>query len=47
MKIVPQRAWSDFSLQLVFFGRETCSARSPKCPTCPVTKLCPWPDKAA
>jgi endonuclease-3 len=46
MKIVPQRAWSDFSLQLVFFGRETCSARSPKCLTCPVAKLCPWPDKA-
>jgi endonuclease-3 len=46
MKIVPQRSWSDFSLQLVFFGRETCSARSPKCPTCPVAKLCPWPDKA-
>jgi len=46
MKIVPQRAWSDFSLQLVFFGRETCSARSPKCPTCPVAKLCSWPDKA-
>jgi len=46
MKIVPQRAWSDFSLQLVFFGRETCAARKPKCPTCPVAKLCPWPDKA-
>ena len=43
MKIVPKRAWSDFSLQLVFFGRETCSARNPKCPTCPVAKLCPWP----
>ncbi len=45
MKIVPKRAWNDFSLQLIFFGRETCSARKPTCPTCPVAKLCPWPEK--
>ena len=45
MKIVPKRAWNDFSLQLIFFGRETCSARKPKCPTCPLNKLCLWPDK--
>ncbi len=45
MKIIPKRAWNDFSLQLIFFGRETCSARKPKCPTCPLNKLCPWPDK--
>jgi len=45
MKIVPKRAWNDFSLQLIFFGRETCSARKPRCPACPLTKLCPWPDK--
>lgn len=45
MKIVPQRAWNDFSLQLIFFGRETCSARNPECPACPIAKLCPWPEK--
>ena len=45
MKIIPKRAWNDFSLQLIFFGRETCSARKPTCPTCPIVKLCPWPDK--
>ena len=45
MKIVPKRAWNDFSLQLIFFGRETCSARNPKCPACPLTTLCAWPDK--
>jgi endonuclease-3 len=42
MKIVPKRAWNDFSLQLIFFGRETCTARKPKCPICPLKKLCPW-----
>jgi endonuclease-3 len=46
MKIVPKRAWNDFSLQLIFFGRETCTARKPKCPTCPLNNLCPWPFKA-
>jgi endonuclease-3 len=45
MKIVPKRGWNDFSLRLIFFGRETCSARKPKCPACPLTKLGPWPDK--
>ena len=45
MEIVPKRAWNDFSLQLIFFGRQTCMARKPKCPTCPLNKLCPWPLK--
>ena len=45
MNILPRRAWNDFSLQLIFFGRETCTARKPKCPTCPLDKLCPWPLK--
>ena len=45
MPIIPQSEWSDFSLRLVFFGREICSARKPKCPICPLSQLCPWPDK--
>ena len=45
MEIVPKRAWNDFSLQLIFFGRETCTARKPKCPKCPLKRLCPWPFK--
>ena len=47
MEIVPKKAWNDFSLQLIFFGRETCSARKPRCYSCPMTKLCPYPDKTA
>ncbi len=42
MKIVPKCAWNDLSLQLIYFGRETCTARKPKCPTCPLSKLCFW-----
>jgi endonuclease III len=45
MKIIPKRAWNEFSLQLIFFGRQTCMARKPKCPTCPLADLCPWPEK--
>jgi len=47
MEIVPKRAWNDFSLQLIFFGRKTCMARKPKCPSCPLNKLCPWPLKTS
>ena len=45
MDLVPKRDWSDFCLRLIFFGRETCSARKPKCPSCPIRRHCPWPDK--
>ena len=45
MAIIPEKAWSDFSLHLIYFGREICPARKPKCPLCPVNRLCPWPDK--
>jgi endonuclease-3 len=45
MKIIPKRAWHDFCLHLIFFGRKTCVARKPKCLICPLHKLCPWPDK--
>lgn len=31
---------SDFCHRIVFFGREICSARSPKCDVCPLSKHC-------
>jgi endonuclease-3 len=45
MDLIPRRTWNDFCLQLIFFGRSTCTARKPKCPVCPLKKLCPWPHK--
>jgi len=45
MRVIPRKEWSDFSLRLIFFGRETCTARKPKCPICPLEHLCPYPDK--
>jgi endonuclease-3 len=45
MEIVPRRAWHDFCLHLIYFGREICSARKPKCFQCSLVKLCPWSEK--
>ena len=44
MKLIPQNDWSDFSLRLIFFGRETCKSRTPRCPGCPLRDLCIYPD---
>jgi endonuclease-3 len=45
MEIIPRRDWNEFCLRLIFFGREICSARKPKCPQCRLKNLCPWPHK--
>jgi endonuclease-3 len=45
MEIIPRREWSDFSLRMIFFGRQTCQARKPRCPECPVRSICPYPHK--
>ncbi len=36
LKIIPPEAGSDFCHRLVIFGREFCTARSPKCGECPL-----------
>ncbi len=41
MECVPPEEWSRFSLRLIYFGREVCTARDPRCPTCPLRGLCP------
>lgn len=38
--ILPPEKSSDFCHRLVIFGRETCSARSPKCGNCQLRELC-------
>ena len=30
---------------LIRHGREICKAQRPRCPSCPVLQLCPYPDK--
>ena len=38
--ILPPEESNDFCHRLVLFGRDTCSARSPKCETCPLSDIC-------
>ena len=37
-KLLPPESSSDFCHRLVLFGRDTCTARSPKCESCPLQR---------
>ncbi len=41
MEILPKKDWTDFSHLLIHHGRAACKAPTPRCPGCPVEKLCP------
>lgn len=41
LKILPHEYWESANHQWISFGREICSARSPKCAECPLADLCP------
>ena len=38
--ILPPEEGSDFCHRIVWFGREVCTARAPKCGECPLAALC-------
>ena len=38
--LIDEREGSDFCHRIVIFGREICSARSPRCEECPLSDLC-------
>lgn len=40
-KLLDPAESSDFCHRLVLFGREVCTARAPKCQTCPLATICP------
>lgn len=39
-KILPPEESSDFCHRIVLFGREICTARNPKCVSCPLSPFC-------
>lgn len=41
MAIVPKGDWLDFNHLLVNHGRAICRAKKPRCPDCPLKRLCP------
>ncbi len=40
-KLLPPEESNNFCHRLVLFGRDVCSARSPKCESCPLATVCP------
>ena len=40
LELLPRGEGSDFCHRIVNFGREFCTARSPRCTECPVSDLC-------
>lgn len=41
-KLIPKEEQSVFCHRIVHFGRETCTARAPKCDNCPLAELCEY-----
>lgn len=41
LKILPHEYCTNVNHQWISFGREICTARSPKCGECPMTDICP------
>lgn len=39
--IYPKGSWIDVGNIFILHGRQTCQARKPRCPDCPVADLCP------
>ena len=39
-ELIDLKEGSDFCHRIVIFGREICTARSPKCENCPMSELC-------
>ncbi|MBR5515730.1 MAG: endonuclease III [Clostridia bacterium] len=40
LKVIEPEKQVDFCHRMVFFGREYCTARSPKCEICPLAQIC-------
>jgi endonuclease-3 len=41
MALVPVEEWTNFSHRLIYFGREVCTAKDPRCDVCELADLCP------
>ncbi len=44
MRLLPQSEWENWSIRLVYYGREICQARKPQCAVCDLADLCPSAD---
>ncbi len=44
--LVPKHEWQHLSMRIIQFGRDTCSARKPRCWECELSGLCPFEPKS-
>lgn len=44
MKLLPQPDWENWSIRLIYHGRQVCTARNPACDRCELANLCPSVD---
>ncbi len=40
MRLLPQPDWENWSIRLIYHGREVCKARKPECDRCELADLC-------
>ncbi len=45
MKVLPKDHWILYNIQIITFGRQICSARSPKCAECFLSDICTAADR--
>jgi endonuclease-3 len=46
MPLVPQAHWTKFSHQMIWHGRQICTAKKPDCPICPLLPYCDYGQQA-
>ncbi|WP_107666468.1 endonuclease III [Cyanothece sp. BG0011] len=40
MALLPQKDWENFSIRIIYHGRQICKARTPNCQDCQLANLC-------
>jgi endonuclease III len=45
--LIPAQERGVFSLRMILHGRDTCVARKPRCPVCPLADFCSWVRESA
>jgi len=46
MPLVPRERWVKFSHQMIWHGRQICTAKKPNCPGCPLLPYCDFGQQA-
>jgi len=46
MPLVPKERWVKFSHQMIWHGRQVCTAQKPQCARCPLLKYCDYGQQA-